>query len=113
LRRELVGIAGVIAVQPRAASSPRTFDIELAGSAPAADLVAGVLAPINAKLGKRCLVGGAAAGDEVHVRYDATCDASEAITRLETLPPAGLYDAPPSRQKALIRSPDTLRKLTA
>jgi len=100
-------------VQPRAASSPRTFDIELAGSAPAADLVAGVLAPINAKLGKRCLQTGAATGDEVRVRFDASCTPAEAITRLETLPPAGLYGAPPARQKAVIRSPETLRKLTA
>ena len=113
LLRELVGIAGVISVQSHAGSAPRTYDVELAGAAPAADLVAGVLAPINAKLGKRCLQVGAATGDEVRVRFDASCDAADAITRFQTLPPAGLYGAPPSRQKAIIRSPDTLRKLTA
>jgi hypothetical protein len=47
------------------------------------------------------------------VRFDASCNPAEAITRLETLPPAGLYGAPPARQKAVIRSPETLRKLTA
>jgi serine/threonine-protein kinase len=113
LLRDLVGIAGVISVESRAGNAPTTYDVELAGAAPAADLVARVLAPINAKLGKRCLLPGAATGDEVHVRFDPACDAADAVTRLQTLPPAGLYDAPPARQKALIRSPDTLRKLTA
>jgi serine/threonine-protein kinase len=49
----------------------------------------------------------------VRVRFDASCAEADAIARLETLPPAGLYGAPPSRQKAVIRSPETLRKLTA
>jgi serine/threonine-protein kinase len=112
VERELVGLPAVIAVRPRINASPRTYDLELAGAGPAADLVAGILAPINAKLGKRCLSTGAATGDEVRVRFDASCDAADAITRLETLPPAGLYGAPPARQKAVIRSPETLRKLT-
>jgi hypothetical protein len=32
--------------------------------------------------------------------------------RLETNPPAALYDAPPARRKAVIGNPETLRKLT-
>jgi serine/threonine-protein kinase len=112
LRRELVGIASVISIAPNAAASPRTYDLEVAGAGPAADLVAGILAPINAKLGKRCLQPGTVTGDEVRVRFDASCNVADAITRLETLPPAGLYGAPPARQKAVIRSADTLRKLT-
>ena len=91
----------------------RTYDLELAGGGAAADLVAAaVLAPLNAKLGRSCLVAGAATGDEVRVRFDASCPVADAIVRLETLPPAGLYGAPPSRQKAVIRTPETLRKLT-
>jgi serine/threonine-protein kinase len=112
LLREMLGLPAVISATPRPASTPRTFDVELAGSAPAGDLVAGgVLAPINAKLGRPCLQPAGATADEVRVRYDASCAEADAVTRLETLPPAGLYGAPPSRQKALIRSPDTLRKL--
>jgi len=112
VERELVGLSAVIAVRPRINASPRTYDLEVAGAGPAADLVAGILAPINAKLGKRCLQTGAAAGDEVRVRFDASCNPADAITRLETLPPAGLYGAPPARQRAVIRSPETLLKLT-
>jgi serine/threonine-protein kinase len=113
LVRDLVGLPVVIAVRPRSGLTTRTFDLELAGSGAAADLVAsGVLAPLNAKLGRSCLVAGAASGEEVQVRFDASCPAAEAIVRLETLPPAGLYAAPPSRQKAVIRTPETLRKLT-
>jgi len=34
------------------------------------------------------------------------------LNRLETNPPAGLYGAPPGRQKTVIRNPETLRKIT-
>jgi serine/threonine-protein kinase len=99
--REMVGLPTVIAVSPRPGAASRTFDVELAGASPAADLVAGgIVAPLNAKLGKACLQSGASSGDEVRVRYDAAaCPEGEAVTRLETLPPAGLYGAPPSRQR--------------
>ena len=106
----------VIAVRPRAGLDARArYDLQLAGGGAAGDLVAsGVLAPLNAKLGRRCFVAGAAAGDEVRVRFDASCPVGRVrSSRLETLPPAGLYGAPPSRQKAVIRTPETLRKLRA
>ncbi|MEO8486529.1 MAG: serine/threonine-protein kinase [Betaproteobacteria bacterium] len=113
LLRELVALPSVLSVRARAGASPRTFDLDLAGSGPAVDLVAnGILAPINAKLGKSCLAPAGSTGDEVRVRFDAGCSVGDAIVRLETLPPAGLYGAPPSRQKAVIRSPETLKKLT-
>ena len=111
--RELVGLPAVIAARSRPGAASRTWDLELAGSGPAADLVTnGVLAPLNAKLGRACFGAGAATGDEVHVRFDASCASGEALLRLETWPPAGLYGAPPGRQKAVIKSPETLRKLT-
>ena len=81
---------------------------------PAADLVAvGVLAPLNAKLGAPCFAPGASAGDEVCVRFDARCNDPAVLARLETNPPAGLYGAPAVRQKAIIRDPETLKKLSA
>ena len=33
------------------------------------------------------------------------------ISRLETNPPAGLYRAPASRQKSVVKNPETLKKL--
>ena len=112
--REFVGLPVVIASRPRAGSAPRTWDLELAGGGPAADLVAaGVLAPLNAKLGAPCFAAGASTGDEVRVRFDARCNDAAVLSRLETHPPAGLYGAPAVRQKAIIRNPETLKKLSA
>jgi hypothetical protein len=33
------------------------------------------------------------------------------IAKLETNPPAALYNAPAQRQKAIVKNPDTLKKL--
>ncbi len=112
--REFVGLPAVLASRPRSGATPRAWDLELAGSGPAADLVAvGVLAPLNAKLGAPCFAPGASAGDEVRVRFDARCNDPAVLARLETNPPAGLYGAPAVRQKAIIRDPETLKKLSA
>ena len=112
--REFVGLPAVLSSRQRAGAAQRSWDLELAGSGPAADLVAaGILAPLNAKLGTPCFVPGASAGDEVRVRFDARCNDPAVLSRLETNPPAGLYGAPAVRQKAIIRDPETLKKLSA
>ena len=112
--REFVGLPAVLSSRQRAGAAQRTWDLELAGSGPAADLVAaGILAPLNAKLGTPCFAPGASAGDEVRVRFDARCNDPAVLSRLETNPPAGLYGAPAVRQKAIIRDPGTLKKLSA
>ena len=69
-----------------------------------------ILRPLNAKLGDACFSAGASAGDRVEVAFDPRC-AADLRTRLESNPPAGLYDAPPARRNAIISNPDTLRKL--
>jgi len=70
-----------------------------------------VLAPINRKLGTSCLALGASAGEQVSVVVDPQCRDAGALSRLESNPPAGLYGAPPTRQKSVIRNPQTLSKL--
>jgi hypothetical protein len=70
-----------------------------------------VLAPLNRKLGQACLAPGGATGDDVRVAFDAKCADPAVLSRLESLPPAGLYGAPSGRTKAVIRNPETLRKL--
>jgi len=113
LGRELIGLPAVLSMTPRAKSQPRVYDLQLAGSAPEGDLVAsGVLKPINAKLGQTCFTLGRIAADEVAVVFDARCGDAQILSRLETNPPAALYGAPPARQKAVIRDPETLRRLT-
>jgi serine/threonine-protein kinase len=112
LHRELVGLPAVIAVVPQSAPGPRTYELQLSGSGSAGDRVAaGVLTPLNAKLGEPCFSLGAVAGDRVAALFDARCAAASVLSRLETNPPAGLYGAPPARLKSVIKNPDTLRKL--
>jgi serine/threonine-protein kinase len=110
---ELVGLPAVIAARPRAGAKPGAWDVELAGAGAPADLVASaIIAPLNAKLGQTCLALGATAGAEVNVTLDQRCRDASVLSRLETNPPAGLYSAPPSRQKSVISNPETLRKLS-
>jgi eukaryotic-like serine/threonine-protein kinase len=113
LSRELLGLPAVIAATSRAAGGSRTYDLQLAGSGSNGDLVAaGVLAPLNAKLGQPCFSLGAVAGEKVSAVFDKRCAEAAVLNRLETNPPAGLYGAPPTRQKTVIKNPETLKKLT-
>jgi serine/threonine-protein kinase len=114
LGRELLGLPAVMSARPRATATGHAWDLRLSGSVPRADLVAaGVLAPINRKLGVSCLALGASAGEQVSVVVDAKCRDAGVLSRLESNPPAGLYGAPPTRQKSVIRNPQTLSKLGA
>ena len=102
----------MITATPRAPARPRVYDLQLAGSGTEGDLVAaGVLKALNAKLGQACFSLGPIAGDEVNVVFAQGCAEPAILSRLETNPPAGLYGAPPGRQKALIKDPETLRRL--
>ncbi len=111
--RELVGLPDVIAVAPAASAGPQSFELQLAGTGAAADLVAaGVLRPLNAKLGQTCFNLGSTAGEQVAVIFDKACADASVLSRFETNPPASLYGAPPGRQQTVIKNPETLRKLT-
>ncbi len=112
LLRELLGLPGVIAATSRGAGATRTYDVRLADAGPASDVVgARVVGPLNAKLGQACFALGTTAGDQVTIAVDAKCADPGVMGRFDTNPPAGLYDAPPSRQKSVIKNPDTLRKI--
>lgn len=111
--REIVGLQPVITLGRRAGAGA-VYDAQLSGNAgPVTDLVANsVLKPLNAKFGKACFNLGATAGEQVTVVFDAACNDKSILTRLESLPPASLYAAPPARQKAILRDPDALTKPT-
>jgi hypothetical protein len=111
--RELVGLPALVSVRQRPGVRPPVFEVQVAASAAAGDIVANdVVAPLNAKLGQACFGVGAVSGDDVTVTFDARCNDASILSKLETNPPAGLYRAPPSRQKSVIKSPETLRKLS-
>ena len=109
---ELPGLPGVIAAHAGAPGTPRLYDIEIASAnAPSDAIAADVVAPVNDKLGRACFAVGAAEGTRVSVAFDAQCADPALRARLETHPPAGLYRAPEGRRKAIIKNPETLRKL--
>jgi len=111
--RELIGLASVLWSAPRPGAAPQIFDTLLAGSAPPQDLVAeGILKPINTKLGTACFALGATAGNEVTITRNAACAEATIVQQLENAPPAGLYGAPPSRQRSVVKNPETLKRLT-
>jgi serine/threonine-protein kinase len=112
--RELVGLPDVISVAPATGGGANSYELQLAGSGPAGDMVMnGVLAPLNAKLGQTCFsLGATTAVDQVGVIFDKRCAEPSVLQRFDTYPPASLYGAPPGRQKAVIKNPETLRKLT-
>jgi eukaryotic-like serine/threonine-protein kinase len=109
---ELPGLPGVIAAHAGPPGTPRLYDVEVASaSAPSDAIAADVVAPVNDKLGRTCFAVGAVEGTRVSVAFDAQCADPALRTRLETNPPAGLYRAPEGRRKAIIKNPETLRKL--
>ena len=113
LLRELIGLPAIITASVRGSSRPRIYDLQIAGSTAEGDLVAtGVLKALNAKLGQSCFSLGRIAGDEVNVIFAKNCAEAPILSRFDTNPPAGLYGAPPPRQKELIKDPETLRRLT-
>ncbi len=110
LGRELVSLPAVLAVTPRPGG--RAYDMLLSASGALPDVVAaGVLKPLNAKLGQQCFQLGASAGTEVAVSFDKACADPAVAGRLEANPPAQLYGAPPARLKSVIKNPETLKKL--
>ena len=113
LARELIGLPGVITATPRPPASPRGYDLQLAGEGPVGDLIAAaILKPLNAKLGQTCFSVRGIAGDQVSVAFEPRCADASVLSRLETNPPAGLYGAPPGRQRTVVKDPELLRKLT-
>jgi serine/threonine-protein kinase len=110
--RLLAGLPTVVNIAPRAPGRPRVYDLQMAGTGPVGDLVAsGVLKPLNAQLGDACFSLGPVTGHKVVVLFDAKCRDAAVLARLETNPPAALYGAPLSRQKAVIKDPEALKKL--
>ena len=111
--QELLGLPAVITLKQGLPAKPRVYDLQLAGNGGGSgDLVLGsVLGPLNAKLGKACFALGGINGEQVSVNFAPDCADPAVLGRLETNPPASLYGAPPARQKAVIKNPETLRKL--
>ncbi len=115
LMHELNGLRGVLAAKPVSSSaSDAVFDLELSGGlANPADLVqAAILRPLNRKLGRQCFnVGGATSG-EIVAAFEPGCSDPAVLSRLDSLPPAALIEAPQTRREAVVKNPETLKKIS-
>ncbi len=115
LQRELNGLFGVLTANPApAGAGEAAFDLELSGglSSPAELVRAAVLKPLNRKLGGQCLdLIGAGGEGEVVVALSAACREAAVLSRLDSLPPAALIEAPAGRREALVKNPETLKKI--
>jgi tRNA A-37 threonylcarbamoyl transferase component Bud32 len=110
LQREMSGLRNVLDLKLVSSDS---FDAELAGGGNPTDLVtATIVQPLNAKLGKTCFSVGGMNGGTIGITLDAACKDAAMLARLDTLPPAALYEATPERRKAVVKNPETLRKLS-
>ncbi|MDT3672936.1 MAG: serine/threonine-protein kinase [Aromatoleum sp.] len=113
--RELNGLHSVLAASLASGSaSDAVFDVVLSGGlANLEQLVqAGILKPLNHKLGKQCFNAGAGSGGEIVVMLEAGCKDAAVLSRLDTLPPASLIEAPQSRREAVVKNPETLKKIS-
>ena len=115
LMHELNGLRSVLAAKQVSSSAlDAVFDLELSGGlANPADMIqAGILGPLNRKLGRQCFnVGGATSG-EIVATFEPGCSDPAVLSRLDTLPPAALIVAPQTRREAVVKNPETLKKIS-
>ncbi|MCP5267545.1 MAG: protein kinase [Zoogloeaceae bacterium] len=110
LSREMSGLLNVLDIR---ASDGDSFEVELAGSGNPTDLVAAtIVQPLNTKLGQTCFSVNGTNGNQIGIALEAACKEAAVLARLDTLPPAALYEAPAKRRQAIVKNPETLRKLS-
>ena len=114
LLRELNGLRGVLAASlATGGEGGAVFDTLLSGGANALELVqAGILKPLNHKLGRTCFTTGSGNGADIAIAFDPSCNEPGVLSRLDTLPPAALIEAPQSRRDAVVKNPETAKKLS-
>jgi serine/threonine-protein kinase len=112
---ELNGLRSVLAAKQLSSSAgDAVFDLDLSGGLtnPADMVQVAVLGPLNRKLGKQCFnVGGVTSG-EIVAAFEPGCNDPAVLSRLATLPPAALIEAPLTRREAVVKNPETLKKIS-
>ncbi|MBC7205454.1 MAG: serine/threonine protein kinase [Methyloversatilis sp.] len=112
LLREIASLRAVLATEVKSLGSERAeFVVDMSGGLADAgqNVQAGILMPLSRKLGRNCLSVASSTPDAVTLSFDPACAAPDMVAKLQTLPPAGLMEAAPSRREAVVHSPE-LRK---
>ena len=101
LLRELRGIRQVLDVQLVADSGK--FQLQLPEGS-ASDIIQDtIFRPLNTKLGQDCFALAGSSGSEVNASFASACNAPAVRGKFESVPPAGLFNAPDSRGKSLLK----------
>jgi serine/threonine-protein kinase len=101
LLRELRGVRQVLDVQ--LVSDTGKYRLLMAQNSPVELVQSAILKPLNTKLGKECFALASSSETAINVTFSSACAEAAVRTRLETAPPAGLLDAPPTRGKPLLK----------
>jgi len=101
LLRELRGVRQVLDVQ--LVSDTGKYRLLMAQNSPADMVQQAILKPLNAKLGKDCFSLASSSETAINVTFSSACADATVRTKLETAPPAGLLDAPPTRGAPLLK----------
>jgi serine/threonine-protein kinase len=115
LLNEFTGMRSVLAARlDSSGGNGARFALDLSGgTANPSELVQhGLLGPLNQKLGRSCFSVSGSNANEVSVALDAGCNTPTVLGRLDSLPPAALFDAPQPRREAVVKNPEVLRKLS-
>jgi eukaryotic-like serine/threonine-protein kinase len=100
--RELQSVRQILDV--KMISDNGKFELQLAEGS-ASDLIDNALIkPLNTKLGQSCFSIGAVSESDVNVTFAKNCASPATRTKMESAPPAGVLNAPPSRSKSLLKS---------
>jgi serine/threonine-protein kinase len=101
LLRELRGVRQVLDVQ--LVSDTGTYRLLMAQNSPVDVVQDAIVKPLNTKLGKDCFALASSSETAISVSFSSACANAAVRAKLETAPPAGLLDAPPSRAKPLLK----------
>lgn len=113
LLNELNGLRSILTVKAVSTGSDAKYDIDVSGGlVNASDLISGNVAmPLNRKFGRSCFNVNSSSGNEVNLSFDPACKDPAVTGRLDTAPPASMYEAPPAKRQAIVRDPAMLKKL--
>lgn len=115
LLREIASLRAVLATEVKSLGSERAeFVVDMSGGLADAgqNVQAGILMPLSRKLGRNCLSVASSTPDAVTLSFDPACAAPDMVAKLQTLPPAGLMEAAPSRREAVVHSPELRKRIS-
>ena len=115
LLREIASMRAVLGAEVKTLGrDSAAFVVDMSGGLAdtGQNVQAGILMPLSRTLGRTCLSVTTSSQDAGPLAFDAGCATPDMLARLQTLPPAALMEAAPSRRQAVVSNPDTLKKFS-